>query len=376
MALEALMRRTIQRSFIVALLALFAATACNTNDATRDPAVADPKEPISEVKNDATIRTEVQAKFYADDLTRGRDFDVVADNGVVTVRGEVEDEAAKRRAIELANDAEGVTQVRDEIRVRPVGVPRDAERPASDDLTFPSTVTAKILASYFLDPDVKTRNIDVTTSSGGVVTLEGVVDTPEAEAEAVRIARETEGVKQVDSRLRVQPQTSDQRAAESSSHADAWLTTKIQAKYFLDGEVRGRDVNVDTRDGIVTLTGTLHSEAERRQAVALARSTDGVRDVTDALKVDPRAGEEPKAQPRSAAAKIDRPDAWITMKIQAHYFLDPDVKGHEIDVDTRDGVVTLTGSVDAIEAKNEAELIAKGTDGVTRVVNRLMVETN
>lgn|SRR5574338_190685 len=73
------------------------------------------------------------------------------------------------------------------------------------------------------------------------------------------------------------------RAAEALS--DASLTTKIKSKMALDDTVRALDINVTTRDGDVTLSGYVHSERERDRALALARETNGVRRVTDQLKV-------------------------------------------------------------------------------------------
>ncbi|MGE3958846.1 MAG: BON domain-containing protein [Vicinamibacterales bacterium] len=69
------------------------------------------------------------------------------------------------------------------------------------------------------------------------------------------------------------------------------------------------------------------------------------------------------------------PDATITMRVQAEYASADVVKGRNIDVDTDNGVVTLTGSVDSAREKQEAERIAREVDGVRRVVNRLTIET-
>ena len=61
-------------------------------------------------------------------------------------------------------------------------------------------------------------------------------------------------------------------------------------------------------------------------------------------------------------------DAAITGKVKTKLLADPDVKGLAIDVDTKDGVVTLNGSAD------KAVAIAKGTDGVKSVENKLTVK--
>ena len=63
------------------------------------------------------------------------------------------------------------------------------------------------------------------------------------------------------------------------------LTAKIKSKMALDDTVKARDINVDTANGVVTLSGTVHSEAERTRAVQLARETAGVTSVTDRLTV-------------------------------------------------------------------------------------------
>jgi hyperosmotically inducible periplasmic protein len=75
--------------------------------------------------------------------------------------------------------------------------------------------------------------------------------------------------------------------ANQAEHAleNGALTAKIKAKMALDDSVKALDINVDTADGVVTLTGTVHSEAERTRAVQLARETAGVTSVTDRLAV-------------------------------------------------------------------------------------------
>jgi hyperosmotically inducible protein len=66
---------------------------------------------------------------------------------------------------------------------------------------------------------------------------------------------------------------------------DGALTAKIKSKMALDDYVKARDIDVDSSDGLVTLTGTLHSEAEHERAVKLTLETAGVRTIIDALQV-------------------------------------------------------------------------------------------
>jgi osmotically-inducible protein OsmY len=66
---------------------------------------------------------------------------------------------------------------------------------------------------------------------------------------------------------------------------NAGLTTKIKAKMTLDDTIDATRIDVDTENGVVTLTGGVGTEAQRTRAVQLARETKGVRQVIDRLTV-------------------------------------------------------------------------------------------
>ena len=83
-----------------------------------------------------------------------------------------------------------------------------------------------------------------------------------------------------------------ERAARASAKAgeamrDASLTTKISAKMALDDLVKARTIDVTTDGPVVTLSGRVHSDAERERAVRIARETEGVQRVVDKLRVEP-----------------------------------------------------------------------------------------
>ena len=68
-------------------------------------------------------------------------------------------------------------------------------------------------------------------------------------------------------------------------------------------------------------------------------------------------------------------DSAITASIKAKFAADDDVKAHNIDVDTVNGIVTLSGVVDSAEEKAKAAQIAAATDGVRRVNNTLQIKS-
>ena len=390
------MKRVTSAWIVGVVFASIAVGACNRTPAEQDTARTPAAGPASAAVDDASITTSVQASYYADEAVRARHIDVSTENGVVTLRGTVDNDAAKQQAVNLARSVDGVSRVDDQLQVATqTGTTAAAEGPRARDQAestgtsgrdpdgnvMPAWITTKIQAQYFASPEIKPWNIDVTTQSGGVVMLSGEVDTSEDKAEAVRIARATDGVTSVDDRLRVKGQPGEPAGTASPAGAeagvdrpDAWLTAKIQSKYFLDDVVKMSDIDVDTQDGVVTLKGNVTSERERRQALALARNTDGVKSVTDQLQLQPETPEStgtPTAKIPPVEPVVD--DTWITTKIQSKFFLDQSVKGHQINVDTRKGVVTLKGNVETDQQKQEAERIASETDGVSKVINNLVV---
>jgi osmotically-inducible protein OsmY len=74
---------------------------------------------------------------------------------------------------------------------------------------------------------------------------------------------------------------------------------------------------------------------------------------------------------RTPGTQVD--DAAITTAVKAKLAADGDINPFNIDVDTNEGVVTLQGRVEKEEARSKAEQLARGTDGVSRVVNLIKV---
>lgn len=76
-------------------------------------------------------------------------------------------------------------------------------------------------------------------------------------------------------------------AANQAKHAleDGALTAKIKSKMTLDDTIQASRINVDTVDRVVTLTGTVETEAQRQRALQLARETNGVKTVVDRLSI-------------------------------------------------------------------------------------------
>jgi len=95
----------------------------------------------------------------------------------------------------------------------------------------------------------------------------------------------------------------------------------------------------------------------------------------DAQRKVEAAADQAGSATRDAAAKAlaVMDDAGITSKVSAGLARDPDLSAVKIDVDTRNGIVTLNGPVKSAEARERAGKIAQGVEGVNSVVNQLTV---
>jgi len=180
-------------------------------------------------------------------------------------------------------------------------------------------------------------------------------------------------------------------AGQVNAVKDGWLLMKIHAEMVDEATLSGSNINVDVDKGVVTLKGTVRSEAGRQRAVAVAKSSEGVKNVIDQLQVVPahgdlkpsttdkieHAGEKAADKTTSAAQKTGRAidDGWIKSKIYAQYLVDWNtvLNDSDIDVDVKDNVVTLNGTVKSAEAKAKAVSTAKSTDGVKAVHDNLRV---
>jgi osmotically-inducible protein OsmY len=153
--------------------------------------------------------------------------------------------------------------------------------------------TLKDRVEYRLETNASVRKYDIkVNATGGKVTLTGDVATAAQKAEAGKVAKVT-GVTSVDNQIKVDPNTDKTLAERTKSGlnkagqaiTDAWITTKV--KWFMTGDdlLKGSDINVDTTNKVVTLKGTVKTQAGRARALALAKDTDGVTRVVDQLKI-------------------------------------------------------------------------------------------
>jgi hyperosmotically inducible protein len=147
---------------------------------------------------------------------------------------------------------------------------------------------------------------------------------------------------------------------------DSVITTRVKTALIGDPVTKARQIEVETFRGAVQLSGFVDSSAEKARAAELARGTTGVQSVKNNLEVHTGG--------TSVGTKVD--DTVITAKVKSALIANPVTKARQINVDTRQGVVQLSGFVDSSAEKAEAGRIAGQVNGVTDVHNDLSVKTS
>ena len=156
------------------------------------------------------------------------------------------------------------------------------------------------------------------------------------------------------------------------AETDAGITTAVKSKFAADPDVKAYQIDVDTNNKVVSLTGTVATMTAKSRAVEIARQTDGVSNVVDNITVS-----SPTVQtPTMPSPDVDRAtftDPAITTAVKTRLAADSVVRALRLDVDTQDGVVTLTGEVRSTEERDQALKIARETAGVKSVTDKITI---
>ncbi|CAA7616298.1 BON domain-containing protein [Magnetospirillum sp. UT-4] len=129
------------------------------------------------------------------------------------------------------------------------------------------------------------RKVTLAISEGRIL-LTGLVPTDQAQADAVRLAWQAAGVREVYNEIQVRPAGS----GLIDDSRDVWIQQELKARLLFDKEVRNINYTVDVTDGVVYLLGIAQSEAELQRVIAHARELSHVKGVIShvRLKTDPR----------------------------------------------------------------------------------------
>ena len=143
---------------------------------------------------------------------------------------------------------------------------------------------------------------------------------------------------------------------------DSTITAKVKAALGDHESIKSTDISVKTDQKVVTLSGFVESQAQAEEAVKVAKGVEGVTSVSDKLHV---------RDSKNTSVKGYAGDTAITSEVKAKLLADDIVPSRKVKVETTDGVVQLSGTVDSQAQSDRAESIAKAIDGVKSVKNDL-----
>jgi hyperosmotically inducible protein len=322
-------------------------------------------------RSDAWITMKAKTALYLADDVKGTAINVDTINGCVTLHGTVHDEKEKARAAEEVNTIEGVSEVRNLLHVASPAKSATVVKRSDDRIKM--DVEKRLKA----DPSLGDSSISVKSVSKGVVLLTGRAASLDDNQRALYYAASAPGVDRVASEIDVsdtlpdedfrteevtRPETAKRNIGGVTS--DLWITSATKMKLAADSRTPATEINVDSHDGVVTLFGMVPSQESKSAAAEIARGVSGVKRVENQIEVVSSAKHD----------MVQARDEEIQEGVKKALKDRGDQENADIDVEVKNGVVRLTGTVPTWQRSLSAVYVARSVTGVRSVRNELTVE--
>ncbi|MGD0745878.1 MAG: BON domain-containing protein [Verrucomicrobiota bacterium] len=149
-------------------------------------------------------------------------------------------------------------------------------------------------------------------------------------------------------------------ASVRASDTDSRIESSAAKSYVFKTYLKNDSITTESKDGIVTLTGTVADANHKSLAQDTVAGLPGVISVDNQLQVS---GEQP----------AEHSDTWIGWKVKSALLFHRNVSATGTDVDVKDGIVTLTGQASSLAQRELTTEYAKDVDNVKGVKNDMTI---
>lgn len=233
----------------------------------------------------------------------------------------------------------------------------------TDDRIESSARKSYVFKTYLKDDAI------MITSKDGAVTLTGTVNEETHKELAKETVANMAGVKSVDNQLKL-------KGESLPENSDAWISSRVTTSLLFHQNASGSKTEVNVKDGSVTLRGEAANQAQKDLATEYVKDVVGVKDVKNEMTV-PKTPKKPEGKTMGekigdVGEGID--DASITALVKMTLLYHRSTSALNTKVETKDGVVTLSGKAKNASEKELAAKFVKDVYGVKSVKNQMTIE--
>ncbi|WP_264652353.1 BON domain-containing protein [Pseudomonas sp. JUb96] len=241
----------------------------------------------------------------------------------------------------------------------------EPQPPARQEARLEGALQTALALNRLLNP----FKIEVEVQAG-TARLQGQVENDVERQLAEQVALATRGIDKVQNDLQVNADLVEQpleRRAYAQRLEDATLASIIRARLLWSTRTQASPIEVQSREGVVTLRGQVNSAEAKELAGVLAGSTEGVFLVNNLISLSAADMARLREEQQEVRSDPQLSDAWINNKVQTSFMYSRNLDGPNIKVATQDGVVRLSGEVVSDEQKTIAVEVARQIRGVRGV---------
>lgn len=296
------------------------------------------------VPSDDELEIAVRNALRSDPAVHAWEIDAIAENGVVTLKGDVNSFAKKKLAETVAKGVSGVIEIKNNIEIEYLMNRLDNE------------IENEVVARLENEVRVNDALVDVGVDDGAVKLLGAVGSL--SEKNLVKSLSWVTGVNSVDSddlNVRWWARDEMRRTEEVITRSDEMIKESVEDALAYDPRVENFNLNVSSSNGVVNLSGQVDNLAAKIAAKKTARNTVGVTTVKNHIKVQTEVPADDVLKQRIAAALKE----------------DPLVKRNDLNISADNGWVYLRGSVNTSAQKSRTASVAERQIGVLGVVNNI-----